>query len=507
MTQDIWSPTPRQVRWLLLAALLPFLVIVVATWSEPPAATDGDYAHYLLHAKAIAEGRAFEDIGYIYTRMNLVGPSLQPPGWPLVLAPFVAVFGTSLDMAKALVTLLVAAFGIATGIYFVRRGQPIVGIAATTAAPVALMAQYANSSALSDPLFCFLVWMMLLVADAEGPFGWRQAVALGVLSLAVLSVRVAGLAVLPALLLFAWFRQRDGRWKLLAPLAAVAVAFLLVLWIGFDRIPFHDRIANGLRNFSFAKLASTYVVALATGALYPFDVNVADDFYHLVAAIPMVIGLVVFARRQYRSALACFTLAYICVLLVAPVHEPRYAWPLIPLVMAWVTIGLLWLGTRYAPAGLRADWPKFVLTFVGVVAIGASIHVARRPARWSFYGDPDTMALFDWARTAGDSSGMRIVFTNPRVLTLETGVPSMGIPNGEAEDVLAEMDRQRITHVVIPLEHVERSSERKFREYVEARPAQFPEVFANETYDVRRFIARSPSTAPDSGPFAVTRQK
>jgi hypothetical protein len=77
-------------RWLIAAALLPFAAIVLARWSQPPAATDGDYAHYLLHAKAIAESRPYTDIGYIYTRMNLVGPELQPPGWPLVLAPFVA---------------------------------------------------------------------------------------------------------------------------------------------------------------------------------------------------------------------------------------------------------------------------------------------------------------------------------------------------------------------------------------------------------------------------------
>jgi hypothetical protein len=323
----------------------------------------------------------------------------------------------------------------------------------------------------------------------------------------MLSVRVAGIAVLPALLLFAWVRQREGRMKLLLPLGALAVVVLLVIWIGFDRIPFLDRVVNGLRNFSVVKVVTTYLLAVLSGALYPFGLNRADDIYHVVALVPMAIGLVLFARRQYRTALACFTLVYIGVLVAAPVSEPRYAWPITPLVMAWITSGLLWLGDRYSPAAIRAAWPKVVLSLVFLLTIGASIQVARRPVRWSFYGDQDTMVLFDWARTARDSSDMRIVFTNPRVLTLETGVPAMGIPAGDVDAVLAEMDRQRITHVVVPLEHVERGSERNLRKYVEDRPTQFLPVFANGTHDVRRFIAHPAVPGPDSGTFAASRQQ
>ena len=66
----------------MLAALIPFAAVNSARWSDPPSAVEGDYAHYLLHAKALAEGRSYSDIGYIYTPLNLVGPRLQPPGWP-----------------------------------------------------------------------------------------------------------------------------------------------------------------------------------------------------------------------------------------------------------------------------------------------------------------------------------------------------------------------------------------------------------------------------------------
>ena len=94
MTSSIQAFSTRQVRTIILLGLLPFVAVLIARWNQPPSATDGDYAHYLLHAKALAESRPYTDIGYIYTEMNLVGPRVQPPGWPIVLAPFVALFGT-----------------------------------------------------------------------------------------------------------------------------------------------------------------------------------------------------------------------------------------------------------------------------------------------------------------------------------------------------------------------------------------------------------------------------
>jgi hypothetical protein len=506
MTSSDWSPSPKLARWLIAAALLPFAAIVFARWSQPPAATDGDYAHYLLHAKAIAESRPYTDIGYIYTRMNLVGPEVQPPGWPLVLSPFVAVFGTDSPVFKVLVTLLVAGFGIMVGLYFVRRNQPILGFAGAAAGPVALEVQYATSSALSDPLFCTLVWLTLLLADADGPIGWRRGVGLAFLCLAVMSVRVAGVAMLPALLLYATLKDRDTRLKLILPLVTALAVLVLVAWLGFDRIPFLDRLLNNLRNLSLILFLRTYVLALAAGALYPVGINLADDLYHVLAIVPMLIGGLLLISRGYRTALVSFALVYAGVLLISPVREPRYAWPLIPLVMIFMTDGLLWLGERVASGRLRHVAPKLVLGFVAVVTASTAIHIARRPARLSLVGDQDTMALFEWVRSTRDTMPMRVVFTNPRVLTLETDVPAMGIPFGNRDAVVAELDRQRITHVVVPIVHLQRESERNLRRFVSERPTQFPEVFVNASHDVRRFIPRPSLPQPaDSGSVVVAR--
>ena len=494
---------PRNARWLLLATLLPFAAVAASRWSEPPSAEEGDYAHYLLHAKALAEGRPYSDIGFISTSMNwTIGPEVQPPGWPLLLTPFVAVFGTDSPVFKGLVTLLVAAFTLIAGTYFIRRNELVGGIAAAVAVPISLETGYATSSALSDPLFCVLLWLTLLVADGEGTSGWARGVVLALLCVATISVRIAGVALPPALFLHAIVNRRNDRLKVVIPLGLVLVAggFFAVFSIG--EIPFLSRAFVHLPSPS--ELADTYRTAVSTAALYPFGTNLANDAYHAVVAIPLVVGAVVFLHRNLRSALTVFIVTYVFLLATAPVRDPRYAWPLYPLFMACVAIGLSWLGNRFLPLRIRPAVPGFALVLIAAVSISSAVRLTMMPERRSLVRDPDTVALFKWLRVTDDTTNLRVVFTNPRVLTLETDVPAMAIPFGEAKAVLAELDRKRITHVVLPRLHFTRRAEQRLVTIVSENPAHFPPVFENASHDVRRFVAR-PVPVADSGVAHVPR--
>jgi len=495
------SPTslivPRNARRLLLAALLPFAAVAASHWDDPPSAEEGDYAHYLLHAKAIAEARPYTDVGFIPTSMNwAVGPRIQPPGWPLVLAPFVAVFGTDSPVFKGLVTLLVAAFTLIAGTYFVRRGELLGGIAAAVAVPISLETGGATGSALSDPLFCVLLWLTLLVADGEGTSGWRRGVILSLLCVATISVRIAGVALPPALLLHAILNRRNDRVKVVIPLGLVLVVGGMVAVYLIGEIPFLSRAFTNMPSPS--ALADTYRTAVSEAALYPFGTNLANDAYHAVVAIPLVVGAVVFLKKNWRSAITLFVLTYVALLATAPVRDPRYAWPLYPLFMACVAIGLSWLGNRFMPLRMRQAVPGLALVFIAAVSIAAAVRLTRIPEPRSLVRDPDTMALFAWFRVTDDTTNMRVVFTNPRVLTLETDVPAMAIPVGDANEVLAEFDRKGITHVVVPRRHLTRRSEERLVAIVAERRANFQPVFENATHDVRRFVAH-PVSAVDSG--------
>src|SRR5512139_962895 len=104
-----WARSSRTI-WLALA-LAPYLALVVKHWPYLPGIHNGDYAQYLLHAKALVEGRPYGNTGYLFTPLNpLASPALQPPGWPLLLAPGVALFGTGFVYPKVLSLLAALAF-------------------------------------------------------------------------------------------------------------------------------------------------------------------------------------------------------------------------------------------------------------------------------------------------------------------------------------------------------------------------------------------------------------
>src|SRR2546422_796036 len=65
-----------------------------------------DFALYIQHARNIGAGAPYAATGYIYNPHNpAIGPRTYPPGFPLLLAPVVAVFGLELQPMKVVVVL------------------------------------------------------------------------------------------------------------------------------------------------------------------------------------------------------------------------------------------------------------------------------------------------------------------------------------------------------------------------------------------------------------------
>jgi hypothetical protein len=221
----------------MVLAMLPFIAVVALRWSEPIGIDAGDYAQYLLHAKAIAEGRPYSDIGYIYTNLNLVGPENQPPGWPLFLSPFVAVFGVHSPVFKVIMAVLVAAFAVLAGVFIARRDNAVSGILVAAFIPLALGTS-ATNSLLSDPFFCVLVWLTIWVADTEDPWTVARSLLIGLLVLASISVRVAGIALLPALLAFFVFRHGRSHGIRGVPRVAVLGVLSILAFVDADQMPF-----------------------------------------------------------------------------------------------------------------------------------------------------------------------------------------------------------------------------------------------------------------------------
>ncbi len=450
------SPGAAAIRWLALF-LVPFVVLVVLHWSWTPSTASGDYAQYLLHAQAIIEGRPYSATGYIYNpAAGLIGPAALPPGLPLTLAPLVAIGGVHTPLVRLLMIVSVVAFAVLSAWRLARDMEPWQAALGSAIAAYAVEASLASVAPISDPGFAVFVWATILAVDREGAWTWRRVLGVTALGFAAISYRVAGAALVPALFLFAWLQRGRLGIRPFIPASVWSAAGLIGFGAGFVQLPFSERLGNAaldptehLRTF-----ARQYRAALFDAELYPFPStwNLANDAYHLVASLVLLLGLVMLLRRTWRTFLVTFAAAYALMLLIAPVAEGRYAWPLYPLVVAAMTLGATAVVRRLAPAwAARTQAIVAGAPIIVAYVLALAVEVPHR-APPSFVRHSDARALFSWIAERGKESAattpMRVAFNNPRVLTLETGVASMGLVPRTPPGQLSALDQARASHLI-----------------------------------------------------------
>jgi hypothetical protein len=478
------------VRLWPLLAVLPFAVLALAHWTDKPALVAGDYAQYLLHARAIVEGRSYGDIGYIYSEYNpLIGPRMQPPGWPLLLAPIVAVFGTGLLVPKILVTLATCAFLCAVAVRISRDDSRTVALLSAAICGVALESDFAINTPLSDLPFAALLWGVILAVDSDKPLSWRRASGVWLAGLFVMSVRILGVALIPGLLLLALLKRRDRAQFLTIVLAWVALGLVVLLAVGVSRIPFLGMILQAptkmLPQWSDAMI---YRYPLFHSVLYPFPWDRVNDAYHVAAPVLVVPGLVEFVRRFGRSAVGCVTAGIIVVLMASPVADGRYLWPIFPILAYGLVAGArFWIERLRIPV---ARQPRVLEWGVGLLIVSAVLTTLNKPSYPSFADNRGAAEAVDWVRNESQVAPLRVAFFSPRVLTLETGVPAMPWFARSPEITVAELRRARITHVILGdfgAARVRGSMENAIR----SRPADFELVQGGEHFSVYRFVPDS----------------
>lgn len=487
MVNNIGEERGQDVRWWwFAAAVLPFVLLSLVQSSRLPAPEVGDYAQYILHAQALSEGRPYHDIGYLYSPHGaLIGPKVQPPGWPLLLVPVVKFAGTGFVLPTLLMNLLGVLFLMWVVARFARAGEVALGACAAALVGVALRWSPTITAPLSDLPFCAMVWAVILVADRNTPLTWRRASALGVLTGYAAMSRVAGVALVPAVALLALVRPLDRRalFSVVGVFALGAAGALSVF--GLDSVPFARLIlrAPSLVDRAWAN-ALLYRLPVLDVTLYPFPWDRANDAYHLLALGLMAVGVPAFLRRFGRSFLGVLLVPYGAMLLVAPVADQRYLWPLWPVVAYLMFAGartvLAWV-PRVAPHAER-----IVLGGTTVLCLGGIMPLALRPAGPSLLGNPDVQDVMRWVSTAPDRASMRVVFISPRVMTLETGVPAMGIFNAPDSIVLNEYQRVGITHLIGGDAGTGHPAWARVDALVQANPTLFVPVHRNPSFTVYR---------------------
>ncbi len=490
----------QRLAWVL--ALTPF--VSVALWHLPQGfgIGAGDYAHYLLHARAILEGTPYSEIGYLFTGYNpFIGPPVQPPGLPLTLVVAFSVLGWNVLAARLLVFGLAISYLVAAGLHFARHESRKLGLAVALLAGLSPAIIHGSTQILTDLPFACFVWWIAVASDSDGEWDTARIAVVTALGLAAMSYRMAGIAIVPAMGLFGILNLRRLGAR---PLIPVGVWLTVGLLAFLGVLPGTTGLSAQLSNSPLSGLAIelkrffAYRLALTDSLLYPFPSGLANDAYHLLAAPIVAIGLFAWLRRSWMKFLACFVVVYGAMLVTIDVAAVRYTWPLYPVFVFGLLDGLRIVALRLRPVWSRDRVEGLVLKASWVLAaLTIGVRMAETPSAL-FSGilarEPDVVEVFERFReveTASSAGPVRVVFVKPRIFTLETRIPAMGLFSTDPTATIQELCEQGITHLILGDYELEADRQASMERAVDAQPSAFEETYSNQSFTVYRLDAEA----------------
>lgn len=476
-----------------LLGIVPFLILAAWHWPYGPLAQFGDWAQYVLHADALRHGTPYGDIGYIFTSRNpWIGPPVQPPGLPAVLVPLLAItHGAPEAVAyKLFMVACVAAFLIAVAIYFVRHGSRTLALATVLVTGLWLESGFATNAVQADAGFCALLWGVFCLADRPGDWTWSRVAAITTLGLAALAFRLAAIPLVPAVALWALLKRRELGLRPLVPVVVWCVCGVVAATLVPNALTV-ARLVPSILMTSIVTAAKIYPFAVLELFLYPLPWNGANDVYHLVIAVLAVVGAFVWVPRMRSRLSIVFAAGYVGMLVVVPVRDGRYLMPLAPLAIYVAVVGLSTAAAAVARLTRRELPPprarRVSLAVVVAIVAAALGRELMRPKPIVLMDAPGVRSLFARLRAAQDTSSVRAVFVNPRVLTWRTGVPAMGFFLASPDTTLAEFRLRGITHVVVGDLDTDPLGARSIEAAVANRPNAFRRLYTEGVFTVYAF--------------------
>ena len=376
-----------------------------------------DFAQYVHHARNIATGVAYAETGYIYNPHNpSIGPRTYPPGFPLLLAPVVKVFGLDFRPMKVLVVVcFVGALLLMPRVF--RRDLPTPYLIALILV-MGLNPYFLDfkDDVLSDiPFLCFTLLSLYAFQRAAEPDNRRRlafAVLAGVATYASVATRVLGVVLIPCFLLHDLVRTRRVS-QMTAVTCGVAIVLAGVQYaVGPRDASYFDQLS--LSAGTVAHNAVAYLRALS---------DIWTNGYSELGRKALFVVTAGFAVYGYARALRLgatvieiFPWLYIVPVLLWPANQvTRFLIPLIPFYLYYCMLGIRGLN---APLQVRN---RVIVLLAVVVALlyGAKYSTMRFGPLAEGVATAESVELFEFVKQATPPEAI-FVFSKPRALALFT---------------------------------------------------------------------------------------
>jgi 4-amino-4-deoxy-L-arabinose transferase-like glycosyltransferase len=479
----------RQTNTLFAATVLMLGLLHLATL-RPGHDWGDDFSLYVAHARNLAEGRPYDDTGYIYNpHLPVLSPRTYPPVFPLLLVPVYQLFGVNLTAMKMLVVFLFMAFLAVLAVLLRRRlPAPYVLGCLWLVGLNPFVWQHKDRLLSEVPFLLFAFLALVLMENALDAQGKRGRVILwgllaGVASYLAFGTRTVGIVLIPSLLACEFLRlRRLGLVSLSVVLPFTALVLAQKVIVPGDASYF-DQLQFDLG--LFARVALGLVKAMAM---------FFDNGYLPAVRLGLFLCLLALAGAGFIARLRdqptpCEFFAVFSVLLLVfwPYAEwqRRYLLPVLPLFFFYACEGLH-RAAALVPR-LRLERPAAVAGLVAIVVsyMAASTRLEVGPFRQGVC-TPEATALFDFVRTRTHPNDV-FLFQKPRALALFTGrrASAHHVPDSD-EQMFGYLHHIGATHLVVTPQFP--GSYRVLGSFVARNAGRFDPVFQSGDITVYRLV-------------------
>ena len=435
---------------LLKTKWLPYLLLVLLAMPlfylnvhEQHTWGGDDYALYIKEADNISKGLPFYKTNFVFYDRNITySPPQYPPGFPLLLAPVVKLWGLAIKPMLCWLTAMVVAFMFATFTWLRKRGVgDIAALCMCLLLGYSWLVVDAKDQVLSD-IPCLLFTMLYFANRRADRYSWGRIVALVLLAEMAMLIRTQSVLILAAEVLFVSYtmlyglaRHRRLDKSRLFP-ALYIVPGVLVLNFILSRTVFYvpsaasSFYANYLRSalqegiITRFRNSVNFVMEVLNGCFYyPTDSGFRTAMVTIMKGAGLslsLLGMGLSIRRRLAVDDIFFVLMLV-MMLYYPIHDKRYFLPAIAIVYYYCYYALKTL----LPAVTTIKPRTVGLVLTGTILFAGLKYLKETTAPKVGYvpGDNDRKAFAYLATHVADNE--LVLFSRPRFLTLYTNKRSM----------------------------------------------------------------------------------
>jgi hypothetical protein len=451
----------------------------------------GDFSMYIMNAINIVKGTPYSQTGYIYNPdVAFYGPPAYPPVFPLMLSPFISIWGINLQVLK-----LPGIFCF-IGVLIFLNNKILPKNLSLVSKFICLIGLglypfffFLSESIISDFPFLLLSYIALnrinnqLAHSAKESLNWVQYLVTGFLIYLAYGTRSVGLILLPVAFLFSLLQNK----KITTSLVVIFCVALLLIVGQSLLIPqtgaYFDQFPKSLSGIISTILKSIwYYLALFVGIF-----SIKNFTVQLIVFLIMVGGFILGLIIRFKKGISSFDLfylIYLALLLIWPSYQDwRFLVPIIPLYFLYITEGFDRLFDSIQLSWLRKTLPYIMLSCL--IIFYASTYIVAFPRPISDIEKKETNEIFQFIRTETNSDDV-ILFFKPRVLVLFTQRKSVAIaipsPNG---DTLERMKELGVSIVILRLNYAF-EDQPELSQLISTHLGNFQLLFENPEFRVYR---------------------